>query len=66
MDGAALAARARVAAPSLPVLLCTGAPESSIGALRARFDGVLRKPIAAPDLVAAALRALARRREGDD
>ena len=65
MDGAALAARARAAAPGMPVLLCTGAPDAAIAALRDRFDGVLQKPVSAEQLVLAALEALARRGDAD-
>jgi CheY-like chemotaxis protein len=65
LDGASLAARARAAAPSMPILLCTGAPGSTIDAVREGFDGVLRKPVAPEVLIAAAQRALIGRSEGD-
>ena len=64
-DGAALAARARRAAPALPMLLCTGAGGSTIAAVRDRFDSVLSKPVAPHNLVAA-VRQLLDRRDGGE
>ena len=65
IDGSALATRTRAAAPGIPILLCTGATEPTIAAVRDQFDGVLRKPVAPPALVAAARRLLAQHDEGD-
>jgi CheY-like chemotaxis protein len=65
LDGAALAARTRAAAPATPVILCTGAPEAVISAVGGRFDAILRKPVSENALVAAARSALARTEKGD-
>jgi PAS domain S-box-containing protein len=59
LDGGALARRARAAAPAMPVILCTGAAEGSVAAIREHFDIVLRKPITQDQLLDAACRVLA-------
>jgi CheY-like chemotaxis protein len=64
LDGAALAARARAAAPATPVILCTGAPDSAVDSIRDRFDAVLRKPVTQEQVVAAARRALGQAEQG--
>jgi CheY-like chemotaxis protein len=66
LDGAALAARARKAAPSLPMILCTGAADLKVCCCSGGVRRSLRKPVSEASLVAAARRALASTSTGED
>ncbi len=63
MDGAALAAAARLLKPDLPILLCTGAPGPHLERHRHQplFDAIIGKPPTAESVLAGAEAALAAR-----
>jgi FixJ family two-component response regulator len=48
------------------MILCTGAADLEVSAVRGAFDAVLRKPVSEASLIAAARRTLASTSTGED